>query len=91
MMRCGTGLHADEAGLQAFEKVDDLRAAQSPSNDGLSGGVDAVDLKPVLGEIEADGGNLHGGRLLSFVEFSNDHHFGTSMPGSGSRPLNQDF
>src|SRR5208283_1062119 len=30
----------------------------------LAGGVHAVDLKPVLGEIRADGGNLHGGRLI---------------------------
>jgi hypothetical protein len=35
--------------------------------------VDAVDLEPVFGEIQTDGGNLHGGRLLSFVAFTDDH------------------
>jgi hypothetical protein len=39
---------------------------------GLSAGVDAVDLEPGLGEIKTNGGNLHGGRLLSCGAFSDD-------------------
>ena len=90
-MRRRAGLHAHETGFQGLEKLDDLRPAQ-PSPDGdFSNGVDAVDLKSVLGEIKPDCGNMHGGRLLSFVAFSNDYHFGTTMPWSGSRPLDQDF
>ena len=38
----------------------------------FAGGVNAVKLKPVLRKIETDRGNLHGGRLLSFVAFSDD-------------------
>jgi hypothetical protein len=32
-----------------------------------------VHLKPLLGEIKTDRGNRHGGRLLSFVAFTDDH------------------
>ena len=38
---------------------------------------DPVDLEDVLGQIQADGGNLHGG-WLPLVTF--DSHLGTLMP-----------
>jgi hypothetical protein len=65
MMRGRAGFHAHKARLQTLEKRDDLGAAQTALDDNLAGGVDAVDLKPVLGEIKPEGGNLQGERLLS--------------------------
>jgi hypothetical protein len=65
MMRCRAGFHADQARLERPEVSDHSAAPQPPANDDVSICVDAVDLKPVFGEIQTDGGNLHGGRLLS--------------------------
>ena len=59
IMRRATGLHADQAGRDLAEKLDDLFAPQLPGNDDLPVLVDAVDLKDILGEINADGANLH--------------------------------
>ncbi|MGA9215569.1 MAG: hypothetical protein WBZ54_09985, partial [Methylocella sp.] len=50
----------------------------------LSGGVDAVNLKPVLGKIETDGDNMHGGRLLSVVAFTGDHFMAHRCRGAGA-------
>src|SRR5258708_3695765 len=50
IMRRATGLHADQAGWDLAEKLDDLFAAQLPGNDDLPVLVDAVDLKDILGE-----------------------------------------
>ena len=58
-MRRATGLHADQAGRDLAEKLDDLFAAQLPGNGDLPVLVDAVDLKDILREINADGANLH--------------------------------
>jgi hypothetical protein len=51
--------------------------------------VDAVDLEPVFGEIQTDGGNLNGGRLLSLwrLQTTTLWHIDT---GSGGRPPHQD-
>jgi hypothetical protein len=49
----------------------------------VSIGIDAVNLEPVFGEIQTDGGNLHGGRLLSLWR-SQTTTYGTSMPGAGA-------
>src|SRR5436309_16126168 len=54
----------------------------------LAGGIDAVNLKYALRKIKTDGGNLHGGRLLSVSSY-NDDHFRHSMPFSGGRPPHQ--
>jgi hypothetical protein len=43
-----------------------------------------VDLKPVLGEIKADSGNLHNGWLLSLVAFSDDHTLAHRCRGAGA-------
>jgi hypothetical protein len=53
-VRRGAGFHADKAGLQIPEEFDNLDPAQLPSDDDLAFGVDAVNLKPVLGGIEAN-------------------------------------
>jgi hypothetical protein len=69
MMRRRAGLHADETRFLITEEIDDFQTAQPSLDDDLSSRVDAVSLKPVLGEIETDCDNLHGGRLLSVVAF----------------------
>src|SRR5437868_5362422 len=59
IMSRGAGLHADEARRQRFEERQHLATPESlPDNDRLVG-VDAVDLKHVLGDIQPDRGNLH--------------------------------
>ena len=84
MVRRRAGFHANQAGFFPSEKFDDLWAAQ-PSSDGHpSGGVDAVNLKPVLGKIETDRGNMHSGRLLSVVAFTDDHVMVHRCRGAGA-------
>jgi hypothetical protein len=84
MVRRRAGFHANQAGFLPSEKFDDLWAAQ-PSSDGHpSGGVDAVNLKPVLGKIETDRGNMHSGRLLSVVAFTDDHVMAHRCRGAGA-------
>ena len=71
---CGrAGFHANEARSERLEEAKYLRASQPPLDDDLAGRVDAVNLKPVLGQVETDRGNLDDGRLLSIVAFSDDH------------------
>ncbi len=71
------GLHADQTGLELAEERHHLAPAQRPADDNLSRLIDSVDLKNVLGQIEADGANIHNGWLLLLVVDSN-HNFGTS-------------
>lgn len=71
------GLHADQAGLEPAEERHHLTTAQRPADNHCAGAVDAVDLKNVLGQIEADGANLHGGWLLLLVVLDGNHTFGT--------------
>src|SRR5271169_6812049 len=65
MMRGCARFHADQTRLERPKIGDHAAAPQPPANDDVSIGVDAVDLEPVFGEIQTDGGDLHGGRLLS--------------------------
>jgi hypothetical protein len=72
MVRRRASFHANQARFLPSKRSDDLCAVQ-PSFDGhLSGGVDGVNLKPVLGKIETDRGNMHRGWLLSVVAFTDD-------------------
>jgi hypothetical protein len=89
MVCSGASLHADQARLQRAKIGDHLAAPQLAPDNGLAAFVDTVDLEPVLGQIEADCGNVHGGRLPSCVAFSNDtlRH---SDAGSGGRPHHQE-
>lgn len=57
--RCA-GLNADEAGRQSLEERQHLRPSQRSVEGNLSGLGYSVDLKDVLGQVEADSGNLHG-------------------------------
>jgi hypothetical protein len=59
MVRCGTGLHANQARRKSFEERHNLAAAKLLSDDDLLGRVNAVNLKHVLGDIQTDRGNLH--------------------------------
>jgi hypothetical protein len=89
-LRGGAGLHADPTGRQRSKEGQHFAAPQPAADPDLPVGIDAVDLKPVLGEIKADGSNLHGGRLLSCVAFTDDHVWHIDA-GSGGRPQHQDF
>ena len=53
------------------------------ADDDLAGVVNTVDLEDVLGQIEADGSNVHDGWLLLHV-VDNNHHFDTWVPGAGA-------
>jgi hypothetical protein len=54
MVRGRAGFHAHQGGFLLSEKRDDFCAAQPSFDDHLSGGVDAVNLKPVLAKIETE-------------------------------------
>jgi hypothetical protein len=84
MVRRRAGFHANQAGPLPSEKFDDFCAAQSSSDDHLSSGVNAVNLKPVLGKIETNRGNMHSGRLLSVVAFTDDHVMAHRCRGAGA-------
>jgi hypothetical protein len=49
------GLHADQAGRELLEEFEQLRSPELLANDDLAGGIDAVNLKNVLGEIKTNG------------------------------------
>ena len=58
-MSRGAGFHADKARRQRFEERQNLATPESLPDNGRLVGVDAVDLKHVLGDIQTDCGNLH--------------------------------
>jgi len=59
MMSSSAGLHADQARRHLPKEVDDLLAPQLTADDDLAHAIHAVHLEYVLGEINADGANLH--------------------------------
>jgi len=59
MARCA-GFDADEAGRQSLEECQNLRPAQRPVEGDLSGLGNSLDMKDVLGQVEADNGYLQG-------------------------------
>jgi hypothetical protein len=63
MMRRAARLDADQARRQLGKKWQHLRAPKRLANHSLTGRINAVDLKNVLGQVEADRGNLHSGWL----------------------------
>jgi hypothetical protein len=69
-------LDADQAGLKLAEERHHLSPPQRPADNDLARRVNRVNLKDILGQIEADSANLHGGRLLLLVVYDN-HNFGT--------------
>jgi hypothetical protein len=60
MMRAGAGLHRDNAGREPLEERKQIRPPQPAPQHRATLGIDAVDLKDGLGEIEADDGDSHG-------------------------------
>src|ERR1051325_10216367 len=87
-MRGCACLDPDKARRQLGEEPGDLCSLKPSADHNVAGGIDAMDLKYALRKIEADGGNLHDGRLPS-VASPNDDHFRHSMPFSGGRPPHQ--
>jgi hypothetical protein len=61
---CRAGFHAHKARRQRFEERRHLAAPKLLPNDYLLGGVDAVNLEHVLGDIQTNRCNLHGDRSL---------------------------
>ena len=51
--------HADQARLQAGEKRAKLRTSKAAADNDITGSIDAVYLKNVLGQIQADCRNIH--------------------------------
>jgi hypothetical protein len=84
MVRRRARFHADQTRLLSAEERDDFRAAKPALDDDLSGSVDPMNLKPVLGEIETNCDRLHGGPLLSIVAFTDDHVVAHRCRGAGA-------
>jgi hypothetical protein len=63
MMRPGTRFHAHQARRRAREGFDHFRTAQPTPDHDPPGDIDAVQLKDILRQIQANCGNLHRGRL----------------------------
>src|SRR3954452_20432996 len=62
-----TGLHGHRTGRQRGQERQELAAAQLLAKDHRARAVSPMELKDVLGEIEADGANLVHGRLLEWA------------------------
>jgi hypothetical protein len=61
------GLDAHQTWSKPLKKPQHLHPAQRLAHNNFTNAVDGVDLINVLGQIEADGGNFHGGWLPSLV------------------------
>jgi hypothetical protein len=59
-VRCRARLHADQAGLEAGEQLQQLIAPNLTPKHGSAVIVDAMNLEDVLRDIQTDGANLHG-------------------------------
>jgi hypothetical protein len=82
MMGGSAGFHADQASRNLAKKVDDLLATQLTGDDDFAPAIHAVHLEHILGEINADGANLHVDAPSGDSLF-NDHPLAHSMPGAG--------
>src|SRR4029434_8456242 len=67
MMRCRTGLHTNEARRHFLEERQDVATLQLTAEDHLAIGVNAVQLKTRLGDVETDCLNCLQVWLLSIV------------------------
>jgi hypothetical protein len=65
IVRGAARLHPNPARRQRGEKRHHLRSGKAPAENDLPLAINRVHLAQVLGQIETNGGNLHGGRLLS--------------------------
>ena len=59
MMTGSAGFHTNQASRKLTKEVQDLLAPQLPGDDDLARTIHPVNLEYVLGEINADGANLH--------------------------------
>jgi hypothetical protein len=82
MMGGSAGFHTDQASRNLAKEVDDLLATQLTGDDDLARAIHAVHLEYILGEINADGTNLHVDDPSS-DSLLNDHPLAHSMPGAG--------
>jgi hypothetical protein len=82
-MRGGTRLHPDQARRESREKRQHLAAPKLFPHHDLLIGVNAVDLKHVLGDIQTDRGNLHPDGSPHVIRLRRPP-YGTSMPGAGA-------
>src|SRR5664279_260254 len=76
MVAGSAGLHTDQATGELAKKVQDLLAPQLTGDDNLARTIHAVNLEYVLGEINADGVNMHVDDPSGEPLFD-DHPFGT--------------
>uniref|UniRef100_UPI0038CC18EB hypothetical protein n=1 Tax=Marinibacterium profundimaris TaxID=1679460 RepID=UPI0038CC18EB len=60
-----TKIGGDYPGRQSLEERQHLRPTQRPIESDLSGLGNSVDVEDVLGQVEADSGNVHGVAPLS--------------------------
>src|SRR3954453_20545885 len=77
-------LHGHRAGRQRGQECQKLAAAQLLAKDHRARAVSPMELKDVLGEIEADGADLVHGRLL---EWALTPHSGTLRPSGGAHTI----
>jgi hypothetical protein len=63
VMSSRASLDSDQARRQCLEELSDIIATQLAADDGRASGIDAVDLKHLLGDIQTNCGNLLHGRL----------------------------
>jgi len=82
MLGGSTGFHADQASRNLVKEVDDLLATQLKGDNDLARTIHAVHLEHILGEINADGTNLHVDDPSGDSLF-NDHPLAHSMSGAG--------
>jgi hypothetical protein len=73
MMARAAGLNADKTGRKLAEERYHLATTQCPSDNNSARLINAMDLKNVLGEINAHRGNSHSGWLLLFVVPDENH------------------
>lgn len=83
----GTGLHGDEAaGCKLSTPGKEFVAREGAAGDPLATGIDSVNLKDTLGQIDTDPCNLAHGTSPSNMGFrlTSKTNLGTSMPSPGS-------
>jgi len=85
VMRRRACFHTDQTRRQLREEHHHLRAAQLLAEDDATVGPDAVKLENVLGEIDADGGDLHGECLLEALDTIFGRGRGPSTPSVSGR------
>jgi transposase len=83
-VRSRARFHPDNTRWQLGEVCKHLPPPETPLLDDSSVCIDTVNLKNVLGQIEADGRNLHGGWLLLVT--CDSHQLGTGVSGGGHPP-----